>query len=158
MRAGASLMHYWDVSSDAGGVAELLMPGRWRLRLAGCREPWRERRCLGCGAGGAPGYPWGCGANSTHALHPQRVGLIQREMLQETVQGVFSSAFWVSVGFGPVAALCYKTCHDVKHCLTSELQQLKICASNPPHLTNSHLLPLLEPSPPWNTLTLHMAN
>lgn len=34
----------------------------------------------------------GCGANSINALHPGRFGLIQREMLQETVIGVFSSA------------------------------------------------------------------
>lgn len=62
---------------------------------------------------------------------------------------------WVNVEFGRAAALlCYKILHDIKHCLPSESQQLKMYASNPLHLTNSYLLPLLEPSLPQNTFTL----
>lgn len=64
---------------------------------------------------------------------------------------------WVNVEFRRAAALlCYvkDDIHDIKHCLPSESQQLKMYASNPPHLTNSHLHPLLKPSPPQNLCTL----
>lgn len=73
------------------------MPEEWRLRLAGCREPWRATGASAVGSEEALSAPelsagGGCGANSINALHPGRFGLIQREMLQETVIGVFSSA------------------------------------------------------------------
>lgn len=159
-------MHYWNVCSDAGGVAERAC---WCWRNGG--SVWRDA--------GSPGEQWMpllLGAWRLQGLRGLWVplGSLQVEDVGQTASasrgvrpnpkgnaagdssGCVFPLLWVSVAFGLAAALlCCQTCHHIKHCLLSESQQLKICTSNPPHWTNSHLL---QPPPPKNTFTLHMAN
>lgn len=75
--------------ADAGGMEALSggMQGALESSSASAVGPEEALSAPELSAGG------GCGANSISALlHPGRFSLMQREMLQEAVMGVFSSA------------------------------------------------------------------
>lgn len=74
--------------ADAGGMEALRGGMQGALESCGCLC-CRAEEALSAPELSAVG---GCGANSINVLHSGKVGLIQREMLQEVVRGVFSSA------------------------------------------------------------------